>query len=148
MLTEAEWEYLSRAGQGAAIWTPFGGGELNDLSSSGYLLSDGSVLRDHSWYYAMFKSPYGSKEVATLMANGFYMFDMGGNVKEWVHDAWTASLGTATVSDPVWENGSNRVVRNGYWEDDPSQIRSSYRNYYSHSTRSLSVGFRVGRTAH
>ena len=147
MLTEAEWEYAARADVSAAIWSPYGGGELTNWSSSSFMLSDGSDLRDYGWYYATFNTPYGSKEVASLMANDFHMFDMSGNIRELVHDSYVSSLGSSAAVDPVWEGGSSQVVRNGDWADDPYQLRSAYRGSMGAGDRSKSTGFRIGRTA-
>ena len=145
MLTEAEWEYSARAGTTTAFWTPFGGGNLTSSSASTYSLSDGSDLRDYAWYYATFNSPYGSKEVASLDPNDFGMFDMSGNVGEWVHDMYDA-YGTASITDPVQEAGGVYLFRNSYWYGDAHQIRAARRGSSGSGGRLESIGFRVART--
>ena len=147
LLTEAEWEYAARAGTTAAFWTSNGGGELpSGYSTTTTILTDGFDLQTYAWFFSTHSSPYGSKEVANLLANDFGLHDMSGNVYEWTHDTYTASLGTATVIDPVRENDATRVLRSGAWDYSPSRVRSARRNDWTTSVRYFSIGFRVGKT--
>ena len=148
LLTEAEWEYATRAGTTAAFWTSNGGGNLpNGYNTGTYILTDGFDLRTYGWYYSTYNSPYGSKEVATLLPNDNGLYDMSGNLWEWTHDTYTVSLGTGTTTDPVRENDSSRVIRGGYWKNYPSYIRSATRNGSAPTNQGGGIGFRVGRTA-
>ena len=147
MPTEAEWEYAARAGTAAAFWTSNGGGELpSGYNSSTYTLTDGFDLRTYGWYFATSNSPYGTKEVATLIPNDYGLYDMSGNLWEWTHDTYTISLGTGATTDPVREIDSSRVIRGGRWHSAPVYLRSAGRSYYTPSNRNYSIGFRTGRT--
>ena len=113
--------------------------------SSTYTLTDGFDLRTYGWYSAN-NSPYGSKEVATLIPNDWGLYDMSGNVHEWTHDTYTYSLGTGATTDPVREIDPYRVFRGGYWYSNPDFLRSARRNNYNTSSRWPWIGFRTGRT--
>ena len=118
LLSEAEWEYSARAGTTAAFWTPNGGAELpSGFVIYQHMLTDGFDLNTYAWYFATYNSPYGTKEVALLMPNDNDLYDMSGNLYEWTHDGYVASLGTGSVTDPVQEQGSQYVNRaaNGGW---------------------------------
>ena len=155
MLTEAEWEYAARAGTTQAFWTSNGGGDLpSEYDENTTILTDGFDLSTYAWYSAN-NSPNtsnsGSKEVATKIPNDYGLYDMAGNLWEWTHDSYTASLGTGATTDPVREIDSDRVYRGGSWEDGPHNLRSSRRlpslpsNRFS-DTLSTGFGFRTGRS--
>ncbi|MEC7987595.1 MAG: SUMF1/EgtB/PvdO family nonheme iron enzyme, partial [Myxococcota bacterium] len=157
LLTEAEWEYAARAGTTAAFWTPNGGGEIpNGYESYGgcnlnWTLSDGTALGALAWFcgnnqWSNSSYPLGSKEVATRTPNDNGLYDMSGNLWEWTHDTYTASLGTGATTDPVREMDSNCVFRGGYWKNWPYDLRSARRNNHIPSHRTEAVGFRVGRS--
>ena len=77
-------------------------------------------------------------------ANPWGFFDMHGNVSEWVSD-WKANYLTGAQTDPEGPaSGSNGVIRGGAWNHDGTDLRSANRYYLSPSSRSLSLGFRVG----
>ena len=71
---------------------------------------------------------------------------MSGNVWEWTHDTYTASLGTGDTTDPVREIDSYRVVRGGSWSHNPHDLRSARRYDNAPGSRFHHFGFRVGRT--
>jgi formylglycine-generating enzyme required for sulfatase activity len=141
LLTEAEWEYTARAGDSAAFWTPSGSGEL----PSGYTnitstLTNGFDLQSYALYKA--NNTGTSQPVAQLLPNDYGVYDMSGNVLEWVHDYYGA-YSTGSVTDPVTELGSYRVLRGGYWGHTPANLRSAYRSSNTPATRSLGAGFRL-----
>jgi surface protein len=128
--TEAEWEYAARAGTTA----DYGGtGVLDDMGwYSGNSAVDG-VLQTHP--------------VARKLPNHWGLYDMHGNVLEWVQD-WSYRVYTTDgVTDPTGpETGSSRVVRGGSWLNVASYARSAYRLYSLPSVRSGNLGFRLART--
>ena len=135
LLSEAEWEYVARAGSSTAYsW----GNEIgsNRANCSGY--SFGTC--GDQWGNT---APAGS-----FAANAFGVYDMHGNVWEWVEDCWNGSYEGAPSDGSAWQTGdcSARVLRGGSWFVIPSNLRSASRFGDSTGDRSLSRGFRVART--
>ena len=113
--TEAEWEYACRAGTTTAY--SFG--------------DDPDELDDYAWYFDNADDRY--QPVGQKKPNPWGLYDMHGNVAEWVLDAFdTAYYGTfgeETAPDPVnWPATLYpRTVRGGSWDDDPELLRSAAR---------------------
>ncbi|MEC7987256.1 MAG: formylglycine-generating enzyme family protein [Myxococcota bacterium] len=146
--TEAEWEYSVRAGSSSAIWTNNGGGDLLSSTDGNICeeieLSDGSALEDLAWYCGnTFPEPHLP---AIKMPNSFYLFDMYGNVSEWVHDAYD-SYDTELVYDPYTSAGDARVIRGGSFNSRPSDLRSANRRSLDPLARQKQIGFRLARTS-
>ena len=150
--SEAEWEYAARAGSTSAY--PWGGAPTHQRANYGAeqwgpLMSG----RDH-WEYT---SPVGA-----FPRNGFGLFDMHGNVLEYVQDCFSSNyvrlprdgspflLSEKMTTNPIKElNGldscSLHMLRGGDWGDPGAMIRSSARNFQlpPASYRSGGVGFRI-----
>ncbi|ANQ25138.1 hypothetical protein BA894_01135 [Vibrio natriegens] len=128
--TEAEWEYAARAGTQTAY--SFG--------------NDSSLLAEYAWYGEDFTSG-GSHAVGTKKPNPWGLYDVHGNVWEWVQD-WYADRypTTSETIDPVGPaNGDHRVVRGGSWHATATSWRSAFRKPYAPDYRGISIGFRVVR---
>ena len=135
-----------RAGSTSAFWTPYDSGDLpNEYSSETFILANGFDLRTYAWYSANNSSNI-VKTIAGKIPNDFGLYDMSGNVPEWTHDSYLASLENAPVIDPDMNDNSTKVIRGGGWNDNPSSLRSARRSYLTHSARSRAVGFRIART--
>jgi formylglycine-generating enzyme required for sulfatase activity len=132
LLSEAEWEYAARAGT-TGRWS-FG----DNLGSQG----------SYAWYNG--NSGYATHPVGTKTANAFGLFDMHGNVNEWVQDCWADNYSAGQASDgSAFEVGScpYRVYRGGSWGSDPEGgLRSAYRSLYDPPVQDYMLGFRVART--
>ncbi len=127
--TEAEWEYAARAGS----TTRFAGGESDSALDSMGWYDENSGMKTH---------PVGRKR-----ANTWGLYDMHGNVWEWVWDRY-GYYPSGSVTDPVGPaGGSSRVFRGGNWSNDAGRCRSARRLYYAPSDRSSGVGFRLVRAA-
>jgi formylglycine-generating enzyme required for sulfatase activity len=130
--SEAEWEYAARAGSATAYWW----GERADLGRARYSLV----------------APDGEPEGGTVPVNSFSpnpwgLFNVHGNVWEWVEDNWSDNyLGKSGNGEAlIVTNKFFRVVRGGSWRDGPSYIRSATRNYERQEFRGDMIGFRVVR---
>ena len=92
--------------------------------------------------------PYGTKPVGTKLPNPWGLYDMHGNLDEWVAD-WdnTEPPGTGAQTDPTGPtSGSYRVFRGGSWYDYARHCRSAYRYYNTPSYRNYGLGFRLARS--
>ncbi len=113
--TEAEWEYACRAGTTTAY--SFG--------------NDPDQLEDYGWYFDNSDEKY--HQVGKKKPNPFGLYDMHGNVAEWVLDqygekSYQAFAGKTTANPLVIPTTLfPRVVRGGSWNDDPELLRSAAR---------------------
>ena len=128
LLSEAEWEYMARAGSTTKY--PWG----NDISS----------LR------AKYRGSGRIVPVGSYAPNAFGVYDTVGNVSEWVEDCWHDRYRGAPTDGSAWMTGGEcgrHIIRGGSWLDKPSFVRSAIR--YGYSTDGWAPyrgGFRVART--
>lgn len=147
LASEAEFEYGLRAGTTTRYWWGDGspgsrvenltGG--NDRSGSGRRWSNAfNGYKDGFW---------GPAPVMSFTPNAFGLYDMGGNVSEWVADCWHDNYIRAPRSAEAWVNPGcgRRVIRGGSWGSAPDMVRSAYRQGATSNLRSARVGFRVVR---
>jgi formylglycine-generating enzyme required for sulfatase activity len=131
LLSEAEYEYAARAGtQTAYPW----GDEIGK--------NNANCGRCGSQWDSKQTAPVGS-----FAANGFGLYDMVGNVFEWVEDCYHNSYNGAPADGAAWTGSdcTNRVVHGGFWMGSPGYLRSAYRSRGISVSRD-GVGFRVART--
>ena len=78
----------------------------------------------------------------------FGLFDMHGNVREWVEDCWHENYDDAPSDGSAWISGdcSRRVIRGGSWFMGPNQLRSAARTYETADSRKFNYSFRVAGT--
>ncbi|GAA5508107.1 formylglycine-generating enzyme family protein [Novipirellula caenicola] len=144
--TEAEWEYAARAGTQTAY--SFG--------------DDPDQLDDYAWYFDNSEDAY--HEVGQKKPNPWGLYDMHGNVAEWVLDQYVADFYSQNpkIKNPLAIPSTlyPRIVRGGGWDDDPDMLRSGVREGSSEEwkeqdpqlpqsiwylTDAQGVGFRVVR---
>lgn len=126
--TEGEWEFAARAGKTDEIYP------LNDENSRNKANFAGELGNDH-WAAAA--------PVRSFDPNAFSLFDMAGNVWEWVNDFYSPDYyASAPASQPRGpERGKERVVRGGSFHSDPKEhLRLSFRK--AGKGGSTNVGFR------
>ena len=144
--TDAEWEYLTRAGTVSAFSN---GGNLLDGTqsscSSSLILNNGEDLANIGYFCG--SSSGSSQPVGGLDENSFNLYDLHGNVQEWTNDWYVGSLGTSPVTDPNGaSSGTTKVLRGGAWSLQPTTLRSANRAYMTPSSRQSYVGARLLRT--
>jgi formylglycine-generating enzyme required for sulfatase activity len=127
LLSEAEWEYACRCG-----------------TTTRYSWGDEITPKNAN---------YGSKvgttsEVSSHPPNPWGLYDMHGNVWEWVEDCWNDSYEGAPADGGAWTSGDcgRRVLRGGSWLNGPEGLRSASRGRGSTGFRFVGNGFRVART--
>ena len=121
--TEAEWEYACRSGGKKEKYC--GGDNVDALG----------------WY----EGNSGSKthRVGTKQPNGLGIYDMTGNVWEWVQD-WYRPYQSSSQQDPVGpSSGDNRVLRGGSWDNSDWIVRAALRFNYNPDRRFSNSGFRL-----
>ena len=132
--TEAEWEYAARAGTDTIFF--FG----NDASKLGKF----AWYADNNWK----KKILMPHKVGESESNPWGIYDMYGNVGEWVQDSYDEGFYKTKYSheNPVNEKKSVfRVIRGGAWNHDDIFCRSAVRSSYPASQKSSFIGFRVVR---
>jgi len=86
--------------------------------------------------------------VGSFPPNGFGLYDMQGNVWQWVADCWNNDYSRAPADGSVWRSGDcqRRVVRGGAFNRDKNFLRSAFRYWIVPQLRSALAGFRVARS--
>jgi formylglycine-generating enzyme required for sulfatase activity len=85
--------------------------------------------------------------VSTKRANSWGIYDMSGNVWEWVEDSWHEDFSGAPTDGSAWiSDSTNRVIRGGSWFSDWQSVQAAKRFGFSQSGRSNNIGFRIVRT--
>jgi formylglycine-generating enzyme required for sulfatase activity len=133
LLSEVEWEYAARGGTTTAFYwgDEIGKGNAN-CNACG--------------------SPWDARKispVASFKPNPFGLFDMAGNVWQWVEDCYHENYDVEAPSGgKAWIAGdcANRVVRGGSWKSDPTALRSANRHWVQAVLGFDYLGFRVART--
>ena len=128
--SEAEWEYACRAG----TTTRFYWGDDLDYTEIG----------DYAWYGD--NSDRQTHDVGGKLPNAWRLYDMSGNVLEWVQDRYAAYT-NAPVTDPIGpENSGRKIFRGGFFAVDPGYCRSAYRSNDRPPGIMLgNIGFRLAR---
>ena len=138
LLSEAEWEYVCRAG----TETPFWWGDQISTEQANY--------NGNHTYGSGSKGEYREKTVPVdhFKPNPWGLYQVHGNVWEWCADPWHENYNGAPEDGSVWQGGdtSLRVVRGGAWYNTPQYLRSANRGRGNSDLRNDGLGFRVSRT--
>jgi formylglycine-generating enzyme required for sulfatase activity len=133
LLTESEWEYAARAGANTAY-------SWGNSPGMGNGNCDGCGSR---WDLQQ-TAPVGS-----FQPNAFGLYDMHGNIWEWVEDIWHDDYNGAPTDGSAWlwsDDPSFRVVRGGSWRNESEILRAAVRRKRHTNVRFDTLGFRVART--
>jgi len=145
--SEAEFEYVVRGGRSSKYWWGNGSPKLAVENLTGE--DDTSRLR-RNWasYFEDYGDEFwGPAPVGSFAENPYGLFDIAGNVGEWVEDCWHDSYMRAPVDGSSWVNPGCklRVIRGGYWASSPEQTRSAFRLSALPDRSDARIGFRVAR---
>jgi formylglycine-generating enzyme required for sulfatase activity len=135
LLSEAEREYVTRAGTKGAFWW-------------GPSISPDQANYDGNYTYN--NGPTGKYRKQTMPVKSFEpnpwgLYQVHGNVWEWVEDCWHDSYHNAPSDGSAWttEPCTYRVLRGGSWDNDPQNLRATRRYGNSPGFRNVNIGFRV-----
>lgn len=142
LLSEAEWEYAARAGTATAFWwgSSIASHDANYDGTQPFPGSPGGEFRQRT------------VPVDAFRPNPFGLYNVHGNVWEWVEDCWHrryADMPTEVrqAGAPwVGEGCNERVFRGGSWADGPQVLRAANRGRYEAAIRNANGGFRVARS--
>ncbi len=125
--SEAEWEYAARAG----TTTRYSFGD------------DDSKLGEYAWYSE--NSGDKTHPVGKKGANPWGLYDVHGNIWEWVQDERHNTYNGAPIDGSAWRDGvsTRQVVRGGCWFCSAWACRSAYRKNYDPGNRRYNLGFRL-----
>lgn len=132
--SEAEWEFAYRAGSAA----PYTTGKCMSAQQANF--NGQQVVADCP------SGPFRKRTlpVASFPPNGWGLYDMAGNVWEWVYDSFSPTLPTG--NNPVRIGSSQRVVRGGGWYSVGKELQATARDSYGAEKRGVILGFRPVRT--
>jgi len=139
LLSEAEREYATRAGTTAAFWW----GPSISTSQANY----NSTLTFAGGTGGRYRGK--TVPVDSFASNPWGLYNVHGNVWEWVEDCWHDTYQGAPADGSAWLRGGDdhvRVVRGGSWGSGPLYLRAAYRFWNSAVSRLDSIGFRLART--
>jgi formylglycine-generating enzyme required for sulfatase activity len=129
--SEAEWEYAARGKR-----------------TSDYYWADQGEAKDFAWFYD--NSEGKTHPVGEKMSNAFGLYDMAGNVWEWVQDCWHENYKNAPANGSAWQEQDNgacglRVLRGGSWDGRQVYLRSALRIKDNPAYCDSLIGFRLAQ---
>jgi formylglycine-generating enzyme required for sulfatase activity len=149
--SEAEYEYVARSGGRSSYWW----GENTPAEIVENLTGDRDTSPSKRRWTTSFKkygdghwgpAPVGSLE-SDLLIHPMGVYDIAGNVSEWVEDCWHQNYMKAPADGSSWVNPGcvRRVARGGYWASAPEQTRAAFRISAKPETYGPVVGIRIAR---
>jgi formylglycine-generating enzyme required for sulfatase activity len=147
LLTEAEWEYADRAGTTTRYY-------WGDDDSIACRFGNGADLAAHRIYHGLKTADCddgyaATSPVGSFPPNPFGLYDMAGDVFQWVADCYHPNYVGAPVDGSAWMTGdcAEHVIRGGSLGHMPRLMRSAYRFKDPPEHHSIFLGFRLARDA-
>ena len=127
--SESEWEYAAKAG----------------TTSDFFWGSDEKLAYNYAWYLE--NSNGKTQAVGQKKPNPFGLYDMVGNVYQWIQDCWNVEYVSAPDDGKAWETGecSLRVLRGGSWNLSPQFLKTTTRFFVESEISYSFSGLRVVR---
>jgi formylglycine-generating enzyme required for sulfatase activity len=148
--TEAEWEYAARGGPSSPAGQNFSfGNDQSRICEYGNSADLSAREARGGWIESACKDGFPeTAPVGSLKPNALNLYDMHGNVWEWVQDCWNGNYQNAPHDGSAWTKGncSLRVIRGGSWAAEANALRSADRGWNRPNAGSNSIGFRVARS--
>ena len=157
--SEAEWEYADRARTTSRYWWGDDNSHTEQcLYANGADRTAKRRFSNWSWAAACADGYVFTAPVGRFTSNSFGLYDMNGNVWQWLEDTWHDNYKDAPSNGIAWITKAEsyvRVVRGGSWCGDQSRLRSAERrlaiteNLFTQNTHEFSsydFGFRLART--
>ena len=144
LLSSSEWEYVARAG----VETASDAGDDSAVCAIANLADRSATAIYHDWsVHACADGYVYTAPVGSFQPNRFGVYDMLGNVFEWVEDCWNDSYEGAPTDGSAWLQGDcgTRVLRGASWFSMPQYGRFAFRNHFQRGHRGATFGFRVAR---
>jgi len=145
--SEAEFEYALRGGTSSPYWW----GDASPARVVENLTGEGDSSRSRRRWSTFFEGYgdhyWGPAPVGSFEVNPYGIYDIGGNVGEWVRDCWHETYIRAPLDGSSWVNPGCklRVIRGGYWASSPDQTRAAFRLSALPDRRDARIGFRIAR---
>ena len=139
-MSEAEREYAARAGTQTAFWW----GDSINTSQANY---GGTGTPYNGGTTGQYRQ--ATVAVSSFNANPFGLYNVHGNVLEWVEDCLHDNYNGAPTDGSAWTTGCSgnlRVLRGGSWDGIPAYLRSAIRSRNTPDIRNIYLSFRVART--
>ena len=142
LLSESEWEYVARAGTVTRYWW---GDEIgrNRANCDGCGNRWDNEDEERLWFMS---SQGKTSPVGSFSANAFGLYDVHGNVREWVEGTWNSNYDGASTDGSASKPFGWWVQRGGSWMDKPRNLRSANRLRVNGDDRFGHYGFRIART--
>ena len=149
LLSETEWEYAARGGTRSV----YSWGDDPDKACDYANLANANTVEVYKLDWKPVYCEDGFLETApvgSFKPNPFGLYDMHGNILEWVADCWHENYENAPEDQSVWgkEHGGDcalAVLRGGSWFNSPRIPRSAHRGNGPRETRDGAIGFRIAR---
>lgn len=143
--TEAEWEFAARAGRQSRF--PFEGDNSSTLCKYANVADRSKSPNNSDWddQVACSDRHWFAAPVASYRPNTLGLYDLLGNLREWVEDSWSNSYRGAAADGSAFSDtkSKDKVLRGGAWDSPSKGQRVSVRSLGPKSSRAAMIGFRL-----
>lgn len=153
LLSEAEWEYVARGETDAnARRTLYHWGDDPADGCKHANMRNAKMPDNYQATWRGFECPNNSVEVSmvgTYQPNKFGLYDIAGNLTEWVDDCWHDSYHQRPSDNQAWNSpdpqNCDKVIRGGSWYGETDNIRSAARTKLARTLFGFNIGFRIAK---